>query len=153
MLWLYAAHLVFHTWILTGQENLSTSNEEWYLPVGCITLIRFEIGIDADFLHSGLAAKLNVNKMRLRTIWLPVCIQGAISQLVNTKSYKNRHLEYNVPYIYGLQDTASWDYHELDDLLMSQKQISSWNPNLLGSQISHYWCGVTSGINSGTSWM
>ncbi len=52
-----------------------------------ITLIRFKIEKHTQLLNSFLFHKLDVNQMRLGTIWLPKCISIIISQLFNPISH------------------------------------------------------------------
>ena len=60
-------------WPNRGQKSFKVLNE-WYILAWCIALISFIISIDPHILYSSFSSKLDVDKMRLWSIWLPVCI-------------------------------------------------------------------------------
>ena len=57
------------------------------LPVWCVALVLFEVGVDAHLLDSGLSFELDVDEVRLGTVRLPVALQRVVSQLINSKAW------------------------------------------------------------------
>lgn len=56
-------------------------------PIGGVTLVELVISVDAYSLDCGLAPKLNVHKVWLRPVRLPIGVQTVVSQLVNAKPW------------------------------------------------------------------
>ena len=66
-----------------------------YLPARCVALISLVVGIQTNVCYGRLSAELDVDEMGLRTVRLPVGVQGAVNQLINSETCRQ--------YIHGLR--------------------------------------------------
>ena len=56
------------------------------VPVGCVALVLFKVGVDAHLLYGGFPFELDVDEMRLGSVRLPVGLQREVPQLVNAEA-------------------------------------------------------------------